>query len=393
MLALVIQLKWPAMKTPLIRRMTSLLPLASLLGFALALGLAAWQIPAADSPKRLEPARHAPSTALPAELQVDILPPAGRGASSPTLVELADGRLAAAWRSSVPGEEDESALWFSLRNRDGWQAPGMINHRAITAGSVFSRIGGVDRPQLYVEGSWLHLWYTASTFGQGTGLSIFHSVSTDAGQSWSKPEKLHSGPWASFGSQTSAPPVPLADGSLALPIQQSAFAVRGEWLQLDPRGRIVGKQRLNTMRPAAEPALIVLDGENLIALLRGADGDSILQASQSRDGGETWQPMSIAPLVLAATPLAALRLSSGAWLLAGNPPEGRGHLQLWLSDDHGAQWRASRRIAQADDGAADFTGPSLLQTRDGRIHLAFGWRGQQIKHLSFSEAWLRGEAP
>ncbi len=373
--------------------LTRLLPPTSLLGFALALGSAAWQAKAPDASGRLQADRPTASMALPAELAVEMLPPAGRGASNPTLVELADGRLAAAWRSTVPGEDDESALWFSLRHRDGWQAPGMINHRAITAGSAFSRVGGVDRPQLYAEGSWLHLWYTASTFGQGTGQSIFHSVSTDAGQSWSKPSKLHSGPWASFGTQTSAPPVPLSDGGLALPIQQTAFAARGEWLQLDPRGRIVGKQRLNTTQAAAEPAVIVRDGQNAIALLRGTAGDNTLLASQTRDGGQSWQPMASGPLTLAATPLAALRLSSGAWLLAGNPPAGRGHLQLWLSSDDGAQWQATRRIEQADDGAADFTGPSLLQSRDGRIHLAYGWRGQQIKHLAFSEAWLRGEAP
>lgn len=368
-----------------------LLPLAMPLSFALALGLAAWRASPIPAPVLVPPPTLTSTSAARAESVAETLPPAGRGAAAPSLAELADGRLAAAWRSTVPGEDDESAIWFSIRNPDGWQRPGRINDRAITAGATFARVSGVDRPQLYAEGSWLHIWYTASAFGQQHGQSIHHSVSTDAGKSWSKPEKLHTAPWSSYGTRTSAPPIPLADGGLALPVSHDLFTPRGEWLRLDARGRIVDKQRLATTQPANEPAIIVRDPQRATALLRGQDASRQTQASRSTDAGQTWQNTPLGPLPAAATAHAVLQLRSGLWLLAGNPPGTRGKLQLWVSDNQGQHWQAARNIEHADDGAADFSNPSLLQTRDGRIHLAYGWRNQQIKHVYFNERWLRGE--
>ncbi|MDD2884241.1 MAG: exo-alpha-sialidase [Dechloromonas sp.] len=368
------------------------LPWAAPLAFVLSLGLASWRAaPVATAALLAPPSPLSSTQAIRRAYWGEMLPPAGRGAAEPSLAELPDGRLAAVWRSSIPGEEAESALWFSLRTDAGWQAPGLINHRGITAGATFARVGAISRPQLYVEGSWLHLWYTASVFGLDHGHSIHYSVSTDAGQHWRKPSKLHTAPWSSLGSRTSAPPVPLADGGLALPISHDLLTARGEWLHLDAQGRIVNKQRLHSLQPADQPSLIVHDPQRVTALLQSQDVAGSTIASHSDDAGQSWQPQRGDLVPLASTPHAALALRSGLWLLAGNPPGERGRLQLWISSDQGQHWQMAQTIEQADDGAADFSSPSLLQTRDGRIHLAYGWRGQQIKHVDFSERWLRGE--
>ena len=44
--------------------------------------------------------------------------------------------------------------------------------------------------------------------------------------------------------------------------------------------------------------------------------------------------------------------------------------------------------SEQDDKNAEFSYPSLLQARDGSIHLAYTWRRQGIRHLSFNRAWL-----
>jgi predicted neuraminidase len=80
-------------------------------------------------------------------------------------------------------------------------------------------------------------------------------------------------------------------------------------------------------------------------------------------------------------------------LLAGNPAAGTQSLALWISADDGKSWQAKRAIESAPDGGAEFTNPALLLGRDGRIHLAYDWRRQGIKHAVFSEAWLDGEVP
>jgi len=52
-----------------------------------------------------------------------------------------------------------------------------------------------------------------------------------------------------------------------------------------------------------------------------------------------------------------------------------------------------RTVESAADDAADYGNPALLLGRDGRIHLAYEWRKQDIKYVVFSEAWLDGAPP
>ena len=66
---------------------------------------------------------------------------------------------------------------------------------------------------------------------------------------------------------------------------------------------------------------------------------------------------------------------------------------LWLSADEGQTWQEARTVETAPDGGADYGNPSLLLGRHGRIHLAYDWRRQGIKAITFSEAWLDGAQP
>jgi predicted neuraminidase len=89
-------------------------------------------------------------------------------------------------------------------------------------------------------------------------------------------------------------------------------------------------------------------------------------------------------------PVALVRLPSGRLLLAGNTAAGQGSLALWIGDATAKEWHLARTVESAADGAADFSEPSLLSAPDGWIHLAYSWRRQGIRYMSFSEAWLDG---
>jgi predicted neuraminidase len=351
-------------------------PLLILL-FALALAAAFWRIPAA-TPAAFAPPPTAPSF-LPAAFSAATLAREDGSAGHPTLTQLPDGRLAAAWLAS---RKDENIIRFSLLGRDGWREPQVIASRESTAGGTFAHVGELGQPVLHAEGSWLHLWYVS----RAPGGSINHSRSTDGGKTWSKPTRLQTSPLANQGGEVGAPPVALADGGLALPVSLKLFGGQGEVLRLSPTGRIVGKTRL----PAGStwpPALLACDAQRAIALV--SDAGAIL-AAESDDGGVQWQGREAAPLARSDTPFAALRLKSGRLLLAGNGADGRQSLHLWLSADDGRHWQTARTVEAAADGAAEFTDPALLLGRDGRIHLAYGWRRQGIRYASFSEAWLDG---
>ncbi|MBP5987008.1 MAG: exo-alpha-sialidase [Azonexus sp.] len=349
---------------------------ALLLLFALALAAAIWRIPAPPT-LAFSPPPPATST-LPSQFSAELPGRSDSQAGYPTLTQLPDGRLAAAWLAVRDGE---NVIRFSILDRDGWREPRVIASRQSTAGGTFAYIGDLGQPVLHAEGSWLHLWYVSRTLGS----SINHSLSTDGGRSWSKPRRLQTSPLANLGSEVQAPPVPLADGGLALPASLKLLGLRGEILHLSPTGRILGKTRLPA-HAAWQPAVLALDTQRAVALLRDANAGHVRMSST--DNGTRWQENGAMPMPNLDTPLAALRLRSGRLLLAGNGADGRQSLQLWLSADEGRNWQASRTIESAADGGAEFSDPALLLDRDGRIHLAYAWRRQGIRYAHFSEAWL-----
>ncbi|MBT9519635.1 MAG: exo-alpha-sialidase [Dechloromonas sp.] len=355
--------------------------------FTAALAGAFWRTPAPGAPGFAQPPATTPST-LPALFVNEMLwRDAGLAAAAPNLTELPDGRIAAAW---LAGPEDAMSIHFSVRDRGGWRSPVLIATAESTAGGTFAQIGRLGNPVLHGEGSWLHLWYASSTLGS----SINHSVSTDGGKSWSKPARLQTSPFANFGGAVRAAPVPLADGGLGLAISHDFIGQHGEWLHLSPTGQILDKARLAATSGTLQPAVAALDEQRAMAVLRDAGpAPGSVRVATTNNGGQRWQAGEALAVANPNSSVALLRLKSGRLLLAGNPASGRQALLLWLSADQGKTWQEVRTVETAPDGGADYGNPSLLLGRDGRIHLAYDWRRQGIKHVVFSEAWLDGGQP
>lgn len=327
----------------------------------------------------------------PAESVIATLPVAAPQAGPASLALLADGRVAAAWLAGPDDDASAAAIWFATLGRDGWSTPQLAAKRESTAAGTFAHMNKLGRPVLLAEGGWLHLWYESLTLGDWAGAAIVHSVSTDGGQTWSKAERLSTSPLGALGNGLGGPPLMLADGGIALPLDQRLLGQGSELLRLSATGRVIDKIRLDHPQGGGRPAVVALDAQQALALTSG-DGTN-RAALRSTDGGRHWAAQAGLDLPGPDSPLAVLRLAGGKLLLAGNPTGGKGSLQLWLSADDGHSWRAGPTMETAADGAAEFTDPALLQARDGRIHLAYTWRRQRIKHLVFSEAWLEAKTP
>ena len=370
------------------------LPRAALaLLFATALGAAAWRIPRPDVPAFMAPPA-ATASKLPALMSSEMLPKVADSAHAASLAELPDGRIVAAWFAGSREGAADVAIWSSTLGKDGWSKALPIANRESTAAGTFAHVRKVGNPVLYVEGSWLHLWYVSVAVGGWAGSSLNHSVSTDGGKSWSRPTKLQTSPFANISTLGRMPPVALADGGLGLPVYHEFIAKHGEWLRLSATGQILDKIRMPHAVRTLQPAVAALDTQRAIALLRDAGpGPGKVQVARSADGGQSWQAGPALDIRNPNSSVALLRLRSGRLLLAGNLPNGREALLLWISADEGQTWQASRTIESAPDGGAEFSYPSLLLGRDGRIHLAYTWRRTGIKHTAFSEAWLDGETP
>lgn len=361
--------------------------------FCLALAGAFWRAPRPASPAFVTPPAAQAST-LPPLLNGDMLPKVARASFQVSLAELPDGRIAAAWLAGDPDKPAEFAIWLSRLDKSGWSAPQVIANQGSTAGGTFAHVRGIGDPLIYAEGSWLHLWYSSYTLGGEAGSSLNITTSTDGGANWSKPRKLQTSPLSNLSTRTYGAPLPLADGGLALPLSHDFIARHGEWLRLSADGHVLEKSRMPQATASLQPAAVVLGERSALAVLRDASPKAgKVRMVTTEDGGASWSAGVALPIDNPNSPVALLRLKSGRLLLAGNPPPGREALHFWISTDQGQTWQASRSVEAAADGAADFSNPALLLGRDGRIHLAYTWRGQGIKHVAFSEAWLDGGQP
>ena len=362
--------------------------------FALALGLALLRAPQPAAPAFVVTLPPAAVSALPAAFATDALPVAAASAHAATLAELPDGRLAAAWFAGSREGAADVAVWFSLHDGHGWSAPRAIATRTGTATDTLAAVRKIGNPVLYAAGDRLHLWYVSAALGGWAGSSVNHAASGDGGAMWSAAEKLVTSPFLNVSTLVRTPPLPLVDGGLGLPVYHEFIAKHGEWLRLDGAGRILAKERLALPRPGLQPAVAALDDRHALALLRDAGpGDGHILAAATDDGGASWQALPALPVRNPNASIALLRLASGKLLLAANPGDGRNVLQLFLSADEGETWQAGKKIEDQPGSSAEFSYPALLQGRDGRIHLAYTWQRQGIRHAVFSEAWLTGAGP
>lgn len=363
----------------------------AVLAFGLALAAAGWRAPQAV-PAAFQAPPAPRGDARPAIQMATMLPGIGGFAAAPSLTQLTDGRVAIAWLSGDPDKRQQAGIWFSILDRKGWQEPRQIANREESAGSLLAHVREIGAPVLAQHAGRLLLWYEASGIGGQRSQTIVERVSDDAGDSWQQPRRLQISPFGNNALSLSAPPLPLADGGLALPIGQHQFAGHGEWLRFAADGRIIDKARLPLPVAAGQPVVVADDAQHGLALLVASD-DRQLQAVRSGNGGLSWQESAAPGVSTANSRIALTRLADGRLLLAGNGASGRHSLQLWLADASGKTWRAIRTIETADDGAAEFSDPSLLTTADGWVHLAYAWRQQGIRHLRFTSAWLDEVAP
>lgn len=320
--------------------------------FALALTAALWRAPLPDLPAfQPEPeiAVKSPGT----ELFSEKINEASGTVGSSTLAQLPDGRLIIAWQENRTEDEADTALRLVAQDKQGnWGKAQEVANRALVAGNSFAYLSQLGRPLLYAEGNWLHLWFTSHAISDWRSAALIHRFSSDGGNAWSAPRKTAIAAGFNPGGLRLAPPTSLNAGELALPLQENDGSVRS-WLRLAATGQPLDKTRL----PSGH--ILLTDGPVAVNLPAGAES--------------------------------VLKLSGTDLIAAGNPEGNRKILQLWQSNDGGRQWTAGRIIEQADDGAADFSYPFLLQARDGQIHLTYTWRRQGIRHLSFSTAWLNGK--
>ncbi len=120
--------------------------------------------------------------------------------------------------------------------------------------------------------------------------------------------------------------------------------------------------------------------------------------SESHDDGETWSVAESIDFPNPNSSLEALALADGRWILVYNDSEVDRHtLAVTMSDDEGRSWKWQRHLENTPGG--QFHYPSVIQTRDGQIHVTYTYQpgptsGKSIKHVVFNPDWIKaGDGP
>jgi predicted neuraminidase len=290
--------------------------------------------------------------------------------------------------------------------------------------------------------SCLWLIYTAQLSGHQNTAIVRRRVSTDGGITWGPVETLFDRP----GTFVRQPIIALESGTWICPVFLCRTEPGERWVGNDDvSGVMVSDDQGASWKLHEVPDSVgcvhmnvrVLQDGSLLALYRSRWADFVY-ASRSTDGREWSAPQptevpnnnsSIQFTVLKNGHLALVfnesdashskerRASlyddiedsedSGELRDQKASPHGtafwgapRAPMSLAISEDGGKTWRRRRNLEigdgycmtnnSADQRNREYSYPSIVQSGDGALHIAFTWFRQKIKYVCVDESWVRG---
>ncbi len=303
-----------------------------------------------------------------------------RSEQNPVLFTAPDGRLWLTYTAQLSGHQN-TALVRRRISADGGRSWGPIE-------TLFDRPGTFVRQPIVVapDGAWICPVFLCRTEpGQrwvGNNDISAVMVSDDHGTTWQEHEVPHSIGCVHMNVQV------LQDGSLLA-------LFRSRWADFVYLSRSQDGRHWSAPQPAALPnnnssiQFVVLHNGHLALVFNESDAShsSERRASlyddieDSEDNGELRdQDASVQ--------------GTAYW---GAP---RAPMSLAISDDGGQTWTRRRNLEigdgycmtnnSADQRNREYSYPSIVQTADGALHVAFTYFRQRIKYVRVDESWVRG---
>lgn len=315
-----------------------------------------------------------------------------------TAVAFADGRLRAFWYGgSREGASDVKIFSSVYSPRTGdWSPAQPVVTREPLQRILGRNLRKLGNPAVGRDARGrLWLFFVTVSYGGWSGSAINVVVSSDGGESWSAPRRLVTSPFLNLSNLVKAAPVGFADGTLGLPVYHEMLGKFGELLRLDADGAVVGKTRLSWGRHSLQPVVVPSTEKEAVSFMRYAgEPPKRVLVQRTQDGGVSWSAPVKTELPNPNAAIDSVRLPGGPLLMAfNNSDSNREDLSLAWSEDQGRSWRVihvlDRVGKDGGEGMPEYSYPWLMTDSAGDVHVLYTWRRARIKHVRFSQAWLR----
>ncbi|HWF91899.1 MAG TPA: sialidase family protein [Terriglobales bacterium] len=321
------------------------------------------------------------------------------------LLKLHNGDLLCFWFSGTEEGESNVAIVMARlpKGSEQWSKTVEIDHQA---GKSF------QNPVAFQTSSGrIWLLHTAQTAEKGQAdAQVLYLTSDDLGQTWTHPKVL----FKEAGSFTRHPPILLSEEKWLLPLYYtpSGSIVHGAVSHYSvikatrDEGQSWKECRVSGSQGLVQPNIVELKHNSFVAFFRSRYADFIYK-SESRDGC-TWSvPVatrlpnnnsSIQVTMLKDRSLVLVFNNSSAGVKRGKPTTGpRKPLSVALSKDGGNTWPWVRDIESGSpvtaqnsgDDDEEYSYPSVTQSSDGMINVAYTYLRKTIKTVRFDEDWIK----
>ncbi|MGA8204126.1 MAG: sialidase family protein [Woeseiaceae bacterium] len=220
-------------------------------------------------------------------------------------------------------------------------------------------------------------------------------TSSDGGRSWSEARRLGDG----LIGPAKNKPIQLSDGSILAgsSTEENGWRVHVERsTDAGATWRIIGPLDDPSGIGAIQPTFLTWPDGRLEMYCRTRSEYGLIARSESADGGLSWSALQPTVLPNNNSGIDAVTLRDGRQLLVYNHStreqpgmghKGRGILNVALSRD-GTDWEAALVLDYLDAPDAQFSYPSVIQARDGKVHIVYTWHRRRIKHVVLDPARL-----